>query len=564
MKLKKQNTNDIQIIMQIISLLKNYKNLFCISFFLFIISTIIVFFQPLIVRRVTDKGMLEQNLYIIIKYSFILLIFVLLGELISVASAHIFAEIHNKLHLDLSTRSFNKLLHLKLSYYTDKNSAEILDNMKIDVSNVASITDQSFEVMVSCIFRVLSGLAGLIVISWKLTIVVAIIIPIKFMLVEYLSKKIEKITEEQIKSNSTFSRWFSDNINGIQEIKLWGLLHNREKVFREKQMEILKNSKSQTMLNSWNAFAEMILEWFVTVMLYVLGGIMIIQGTMTIGGVFAFVSYSQYVTGPIVAILNLRYMISYIMPSARRLFEIFNMEEEKENNDNINLDLINNIKFKNVSYSYDKDRIILKNINFQINKGEKVAIIGSNGSGKTTLINLLLLFLEPNSGSIEIDGNDIRKLNIDRYRSMFAVVSQNPYLFLGSIRENINLDERADENVYKNACRRSGANTFIAKMPNQDDSIIGQNGSRISGGEKKKIAIARAIIKDSPFIIMDEATAGIDEKSDNYLYDILDTELKEKTLIIITHSYSHLKEMNHVYSIEDGTIRELNIEDLCK
>lgn len=559
MKLKQQNITDIQIIIWLISLLKKYKNLFFVSFFLFIISTIIGFFQPLIVRRITDRGMIEQNLYIIIKYSFILLIFVLLGELISVASAHVFADIHNKLHLDLSTRSFNKLLRLKLSYYTDKNSAEILDNMKIDVSNVASITDQSFEVMVSCIFRVLSGLAGLIVISWKLTIVVIAIIPIKFMLVEYLSKKIERITEEQIKNNSIFSRWFSDNINGIQEIKLWGLLRNREKVFREKQIKILKNLKKQTILNSWNSFAEMILEWLVTVILYVLGGIMIIQGTMTIGGVFAFVSYSQYVTGPIVAILNLRYMISYIMPSARRLFEIFNMEEEKENNDNINLDSINNIKFKNVSYSYDEDRIILKDINFEINKGEKIAIIGSNGSGKTTLINLLLLFLEPNSGSIEINGIDISKLNVDKYRSKFAVVSQNPYLFFGSIRENINLDKQADESVYEDACRRSGADTFIAKMPNQDDSIIGQNGARISGGEKKKIAIARAIIKNSPFIVMDEATAGVDKKSDNYLYDILDTELKEKTLIIITHSYSHLKEMDYVYNLEDGMLKRVAV-----
>lgn len=559
MKLKQKNITDIQIIIWLISLLKKYKNLFFVSFFLFIISTIIGFFQPLIVRKITDRGMIEQNLYIIIKYSFILLIFVLLGELISVASAHIFADIHNKLHLDLSTRSFNKLLRLKLSYYTDKNSAEILDNMKIDVSNVASITDQSFEVMVSCIFRVLSGLAGLIVISWKLTLVVIAIIPIKFMLVEYLSKKIERITEEQIKNNSIFSRWFSDNINGIQEIKLWGLLHNREKVFREKQIEILKNSKKQTVLNSWNSFAEMILEWLVVVILYILGGIMIIQGTMTIGGVFAFVSYSQYVTGPIVAILNLRYMISYIMPSARRLFEIFNMEEEKENNDNINLDSINNIKFKNVSYSYDKDRIILNNINFEINKGEKIAIIGSNGSGKTTLINLLLLFLEPNSGTIEINGKDIRKLNVDKYRSKFAVVSQNPYLFFGSIRENINLDKRADESIYKNACRRSGADIFIAKMPNQDDSIIGQNGAKISGGEKKKIAIARAIIKNSPFIVMDEATAGVDKKSDNYLYDILDTELKEKTLIIITHSYSHLKEMDYVYNLEDGMLKRVAV-----
>lgn len=148
------------------------------------------------------------------------------------------------------------------------------------------------------------------------------------------------------------------------------------------------------------------------------------------------------------------------------------------------------------------------------------------------------------------------------YRKMFAVVSQNPYLFFCTIRENIDLNGGVDESIYEDACRKSGAYTFISKLPNRDDSTIGQNGAKLSGGERKKLAIARAIIKNSPFIIMDEATAGIDIESDKYLYEVLENELKEKTVIIITHSRHHLKSMDRVYCFREGTFREVNKEEL--
>nr|WP_283244918.1 ABC transporter ATP-binding protein [Gehongia tenuis] len=177
-------------------------------------------------------------------------------------------------------------------------------------------------------FRVVSGLVGLLIISWKLTLVVIAMAPIKYYMVRALAKRKEKYIREMIELNRDISAWFSDNIEGIKEIKLWNLYRMRERTFCEKQGVVLENNKRNVMLDAWNMFYEVMLEWSVTAMLYILGGILICNGTLTIGGVFAFISYSSYVTGPIASIMNIRYAFSRIMPSAERLFTFLDLWEE--------------------------------------------------------------------------------------------------------------------------------------------------------------------------------------------------------------------------------------------
>ena len=356
---------DFKLLKRMLKYLVPFKKRLWLIIVCFALSTVVGFFQPLTIRSITDNGMAQKNLKVIIYSVLILLGLVLVNQLLEVLQAKLFIDIHNESEFLLSHQAFNKLLHLKTEYFSDKNNSEIINSLQMDVSNVSAITDRFMAVNISYIFRVISGVAGLIIISWKLTIIVLAMAPIKYFTVLALSKRKEMKTEELIENYRDFSAWFDDNIGGVKEIKLWNLYNKRYKTFEKKQKNILKISKESTILDTWNVFYEIMLERSVTGLLYILGGILIVNGSLTIGGVFAFLSYSSYVTGPISSILNIRYFFSRIFPSAKRFFSFLDMEEETNFENSIEVkNESQNIQLKNVSFSYEENREVLKNINF--------------------------------------------------------------------------------------------------------------------------------------------------------------------------------------------------------
>lgn len=544
-----------KLVFRMLSYMKPYKAKLALIFFCLALTTVLGFLQPLIIRSITDDGLVGKDMERIIVSVILLLILVLLNQLIEVWQTRTFADLHNASTFTLFHQAFHKLLHLKKSFYDDKNNAEILNFVNMDVSRVSMVTDRYMALMVGQVFQVISGLAGLIIINWKLTLMVLAVAPVKYFAVKVLAKRNEKKMEEMIESSRDFSGWFGDIISGIGEVKLWNLLKPKSAVFTQKQKKLLETEKASTMISAWNSFAEAMLEWGVTGLLYIVGGILVISGELSIGGVFAFLSYSGYVTGPISAVLNMRFFFSQIFPSAKRLFTLLDTEEEQSGTDSLPASEDMEIRFQNVSFAYENaGRQVLEGVDFFLRKGEKVAVIGQNGSGKSTLLNLILRFIEPESGHIDFCGKNIAQLDLQQYRRLFAVVSQEPYLFDDTVENNINLTGDAKAEEVRRAARQSGAEDFIERMPEKEKSKIGRNGARLSGGEKQKLAVARAIIKDAPIIILDEATSGYDVESDRYLYDMLQNELRDKTVISITHRYDNLKGMDRVYRLEEGRL----------
>ena len=269
-----------------------YKKAFVEVGLTLVLSTVIGFLQPLVIQRITDSGMMEQDMGVIVTSALFLAVLVLGNQAIDLLQTRIFADVHNASYYSIFHQVFEKLLHLKKSYFEDKNSAEILSFLQVDVSQVSSVTDRYTVLSVSYVFRIVSGLIGLFLISWKLALIVLAMVPLKFLLVRGLSKRQEQAMDEMIESSRAFSRWFGDDLNGVDEIKLWDLFQSRDQVFREKQEKVLGVQKRTTMIGGWNSFWEMLLEWSVTILLYVLGGWLICAGSLTIGAVFAFVSYS--------------------------------------------------------------------------------------------------------------------------------------------------------------------------------------------------------------------------------------------------------------------------------
>lgn len=541
-----------------VSYLKPYKIEFCLVGAALLLSTIAGFLQPLVIQSITDDGMLQQDMGVIVRSVLALAMLVLVNQAIDLWQTYIFANIHNKSYYTVFHQVFEKLLHLEKSYYEDKNNTEILSFLQMDVSQVSSITDRYTVMSVSYIFRIISGLVGLFVISWKLALVVLAMVPLKFLLVRGLSKRRERAMDEMIESSRDFSRWFGDNLNGVDEIKLWNLFQSRKKIFAEQQSRLLKLEKKGTVIDGWNMFWEVLLEWSVTIVLYLLGGCLICTGGLTIGAVFAFSSYSGYVTGPVSALINMKMYFARIMPSARRLFKFLDMGMERDSGtDNIK-NRPPRLEFHKVEFCYEENRPILQGVNFTVEPGEKVAIIGQNGSGKSTILNLLLRFYEPKAGEILVDGKDIHSLPLADYRGLFSVVNQEPYLFLGDILENVDLTGEAAKEQVEAALQVSGVANYLTRMPEGEKTQIGRNGARLSGGEKQKLAVARALLKDAPIVILDEATSGFDVESDAYLHGIIVNQMQEKSVIMITHHYSHLEGMDRVYRLENGILRFVN------
>lgn len=518
---------------RILSYLKPYKKEFLLVGLALLISTAMVFFQPLVIRAITDDGMLQQDMAVIARSALVLAALVIVSQAIDLWQTRIFADIHNKSYYAVFHQVFEKLLHLEKTYFEDKNNTEILSFLQMDVSQVSSITDRYMVMSASYVFRIISGLVGLFVISWKLALVVLAMVPVKFFLVRGMSKRREKAMDAMIESSRDFSRWFGDNLNGVDEIKLWNLFQSRERIFAQKQRELLGLEKKGTMIDGWNTFWEVLLEWSVTIVLYLLGGWLICTGSLTIGAVFAFSSYSGYVTGPVSALINLKMYFARIMPSARRLFKFLDMGTEQDNGTDKIVRKPPRLEFQDVQFSYEENRPILRGVDFVVEPGEKVAIIGQNGSGKSTILNLLLRFCQPNAGKVLADGKDVNSLSLEEYRGLFSVVSQEPYLFLGDILENTDLSGEATKKSLEAALQDSGVSGYLDRMPEGEKTQIGRNGSKLSGGEKQKLAVARALLKDAPVVILDEATSGFDVESDAYLYGIIVNKMQEKSVIII-------------------------------
>ncbi|EPR07707.1 ABC transporter ATP-binding protein [Ruminiclostridium papyrosolvens] len=556
-----KDTNNI--LKRILKLLRPYIKKISIIFVCIIASAGISMLFPLLSKQVMDRGLLKSNFGIVVKFSLFTFALVLIDQAIGLLETKYFSYLNSMFQYSLQKAAFKHLLKLKLQYFNSTNFSEIMGNIGMDVGNISRICDKGTFIIVSQIFRIIGGLVGLLLIDWKLTIVVIFVVPIRYFTVKFLAKKRKSMFKEFLEYNREYSSWYGDTITGIKEIKLLGIDRIKIGEFIKKQKNIVKMNIKLAFLDKFNEYSESIVFQGINCMLYILGAYIVFQNGVTIGGLFAFLTYSAYVIGPISAILNIGYNFSNIIPSAKRYFEFIDMETETEEKTKnlVRLDaskIKGKIKFSNVRFSYREDEQILNNINLEINPGEKIAIIGANGSGKSTFINLLLRFYKPDNGKIELDGTDVSSINLKDYRSLISVVSQDLYLFDTSIEGNISIGLKKDEANIKRAAKRSGAYEFIKDMPLKYKSEVGRNGSKLSGGQRQKIAVARAFAREAKILILDEATANYDVESEMYLNQLLTRDFNDKTVLIISHKPDILTKVDRILVVDNGSIHQFD------
>lgn len=548
---------------RLLLLLGKYKKTIVVIVGCLLVSTGLNLCVPLISRRIMDDGFIGGNKKLLIELVLVSMVIYAINSLVDLIKEKKRVDISAKIQYFLSEQSFTHLMKLWVNYFNNTNYAETLNNINTDINQMTSVADSSVFFVITQAFSMTGGIIGLFIIDFRMTILVLLFIPFKCAVMKYFAKKQKRIMDEFIKKNQKYAKWFGDTVGGVREVKLFNILDRKHEEFDQNQKDIIEKQKQMNMLGQWNTITDSLMVQFLSTLLYILGANLVFDLQLSVGSVFAFITYSSYVTGPISAILNIGYLLSGIIPSTKRYYAFMDLEEETDNGETADL-CPDDLKLEQVSFAYEKlayekEKYVLKDVDILFAKGSKTAIIGRNGSGKTTIINLLTRMYEPISGKILLGAEKISELSLSAYRNIISVVSQQIYLFNDTIRNNICLYKQVDEARIEAACKDSGLEDFIKEV--SLDYVVGQNGAMLSGGQKQKIALARALIHDKPIIIFDEATSNTDAYSEQQINKLLNTKLKEKTVIVITHKKEILNKVDQIVVLKKGVVVDIGAYD---
>lgn len=546
-----------------LDLLKPYKVRIIIVFGCMIIVSILGIVYPLLQREIFDQGIMVNNLQVVIRYTLSLVGLFAIEQLFTfiqfVHYEHINRKITNKLIHQVTDHS----IQLKLAYHKDNNFAKIINNVYFDINQITQVVNANLLQALVSIFKIMGGMIGLILIDWRLTLVALAVVPIQLLIRGTIAFKRRKYMEKIMKLNEKFSIWFSETFIGIELIKLWNLKKRREQQFNCLRKEIMQIETKMEYVDNYSNLANQSLGTLFMYGLNLLGAILILRGEFTIGGLFAFTAYSMYVMQPVALLADILYQFSSTIPAFKRFMEYF--ENETEILDGISLlesyEQVKSLSFSGVAFGYPQKEMILKSIDFKIERGEKVAFVGANGSGKSTIINLLLRFFEPATGVIKLNDLKIEEIALNEYRSLFSVMNQRSTLFDDSIRNNINISEElSDEQIYK-YLDLATATDFVDFLPDGLDTSVGFAGTKLSGGERQKIALARSLSKKGRIMVLDEATANFDLKSEKKLNDYMTQSEQYDMVIVISHRESILKELDKIFVVDEGVITDVGTFD---
>lgn len=525
------------------------KRLVCILLSM-ILSSIISIVIPIISQNIVDLGFVQKDINIVVKLSIVLLCLYSINILIDIGKEKnrlkLSADFTEKLNKDF----FSHIINIKADCLENKNSTEILTQAEIDVSAIASLADEKIFYVLTKILSMIGGFVGLCVISKELAIMVLTFIPIKAVLISKLSKKRGEKYNDYLDINGKYSSWLGETIAGLNEIRNFGIKKEKEKELIRFQKSINKADYEINMLSEYNGSVDTFLLNILQILIYISGIYLIVNSGLSVGSIFAFVTYSGYVTEPVISVLNILFLLSGVIPSAKRYFAFRDKEEEEDQGNIIPSDKFHNIRIENLCFSYSNS-LLFENLSFEICSGEKVAIIGGNGVGKSTLLKLIMRVYKPSSGKITLNDIPIEEYDLEQYRKIYSVVNQNVYLFNASIKENILLYEKEDFEKLEKSLENSGLVDFISFGKLND--MVGDNGIKLSGGQRQRIALARAFYRDKEVCILDEANSSVDIYYEKQLEELLLEEMKDKTLIMITHRLDILSKVDKIIFLKPNS-----------
>ena len=440
-----------------------------------------------------------------------------------------------------------------------KHSGKFISNLTFDVTHITNMLSDA----ILALFKDSLTLVGLLIVmfyqNWKLSLISIVMIPLASIAAKTLGKRISKVATEAQERSGFLNSYLIELFKNHKLIKIFQKEYyeiNRS----DKHLEILKDKNAK--IRTVYVRVSPIMETFTGIMIAILifySGKLIINEEIDINNFFSFLAAMMLAYQPVRSLATINMAVNQGLSAARRILPIIDNENEIKDNRDANELIIKNsdIKFEDVSFKYDdkNDDLVLNKINLEIKGGKMSALVGHSGSGKSTILNLIPRFYNIKSGDIKIDNQSIYQTKIKSLRNQISLVSQDTTLFDDTIRNNIayaNMD--ASENDIKEAARLSHCEEFIKELPNKFETIIGENGIRLSGGEKQRISIARAMLKKTPIILLDEATSSLDSETEEKIQNALNILIKDKTTIVIAHRLSTILNSDKIFVIEKGEI----------
>ena len=469
-------------------------------------------------------------------------------------------KITYKIRNDLSL----KINKLPMKFFDKKTHGEVLSIITNDIDTLSMNLNQSITQIITTICTIIGILIMMLSISWQMTIISLVILPITIFVVKIIVGKSQKYFRNQQDYLAEANGQVEEIYSGLDIVKVFNGEKKAEEEFKKANDKLyLSGWKSQFLSGLIHPLMRFIGN-IAYVAVAVAGGYFAIQGTITVGNIQSFIQYNRQFVQPIEQVAQISAMLQSMIAATERIFD-FLEEKEEEVTAKGKLDtakLNGNIEFKNVQFGYDDDKVIINDFNAKIKEGQKIAIVGPTGAGKTTIVKLLMRFYDVNSGEILVDGYNIKDFKRGNLRKMFGMVLQDTWLFGGTVKENIKYSKQdATENEVIKAAKAAHVHHFIKTLPHGYDSLINEESSNISAGQKQLLTIARVILANPKVLILDEATSSIDTKTEIQIQSAMDNLMKGRTSFIIAHRLSTVKNADLILVINHGDIVEQGTHD---
>ena len=542
------------------------KNKFILAIALMVIGTFCLAYAPNVAGKITDEfskfattNVFNENIIITLLIS--LLVLYVVGNLLKMVSDRMMIFISSRVSLKLRYELHEKMHNVPINYIDSTPSGDIIARLTNDMSSVESMISSTLVTIFVQFIIIVLVIVMMLILNVELSIIYLILIPLSFGILNFISNKTKVQFKKQQMLVGKLNGVIGDNFNNHLIVKSYNMEEKSLDKFDKINHQIFESLFKSRFYSGFIIPINTILTNIGYIGICVFGGYFIISGSLTIGTFLAFILYGQMLTEPLTTIGNNLNILQSGLSSLENILDVLNAEEEKdfENSEHLlEKDVKGEIEFKNVKFGYTEDKILMNDVNFIAKSGTTNAIVGPSGAGKTTIVNLLMRFYDINDGVIYLDGKNIYRIKRDDFRKSFGMVLQDSWVFEGTIAENIGygMENPTIEDIHK-AAELVGCDKFINLLPDGYDTIISEENTNLSVGEKQLLVLARTIISDPKILILDEATSQMDTRTELLVTKAMEEMMKGRTTFIIAHRLFTIKNADKIIFMKNGDIKEV-------
>jgi ATP-binding cassette subfamily B protein len=566
-----------------------YKSTFVLFLFCLIADAVLTVATPLLLRELIDQGVIPKDRTVVTTMAIAVAVLAILTAVINIVVRWISAKIGEGLIYDLRSQVFRHVQEQSIAFFTRTQTGALITRINSDVIGAQRAFTSTFSGLISNVLTLILVVGTMLALSWQITVASLLLLPVFLAPTKWIGARLQGYTRDSFEINGEMSSTMTErfNVSGALLVKLYGDLNEESQVFKKKARKVADIGISMAMLNTFFFIALISIAALATAIAYGIGGHLAIDGAITVGSLIAITTLLARLYGPLVALATVRVDVMGALVSFERVFEVLDLEPmvQEKSDAKVLKSKTPSIEFTDVHFTYPnaqqislasleaaslpeikESEEILKGISFTALPGTVTALVGPSGAGKTTISALLPRLYDVTTGSIKVDGHDLRDLTLTSLRDSIGVVMQDSHLFHDTISANLRYaksDATIDE--MKAACQAAQIWDLITTLPNGLETMVGERGHRLSGGEKQRLAIARLLLKSPSIVILDEATAHLDSENEELVQSALASALQGRTSIVIAHRLSTVMSADQIIVLENGLIRERgNHEELVR